>query len=105
MRREIPALRGRHDFRAFARIGQGSRDAVRRLTDVTIVRRGEELRIEMEGTGFLHTMVRSIVGTLLDVGRGRLPPGTIRRMLKTGDRRLAGTTAPAKGLTLVEVTY
>ena len=50
-------------------------------------------------------MVRSITGTLIDVGRGRLPEGRIRRMLTTGDRRLAGTTAPPQGLSLVGVEY
>jgi tRNA pseudouridine38-40 synthase len=50
-------------------------------------------------------MVRSVVGTLLDVGRGHRPPGTVRRMLKTHDRRLAGATAPANGLTLMSVRY
>ncbi|MBI3291853.1 MAG: tRNA pseudouridine(38-40) synthase TruA, partial [Elusimicrobia bacterium] len=67
--------------------------------------RGEELHLEIEGTGFLHTMVRSLAGTLLDVARGRFAPGTIRLLLKTGERRLAGTTAPACGLALVSVTY
>ena len=104
MRREAACLKRRHDFQAFARIGSGFR-TTRTISDVQVMRRGPELHIEVAGDGFLHTMVRSIAGTLLDVGRGRLPVGTIRRMLKTGDRRLAGTTAPAYGLTLVSVTY
>ena len=104
MRREAKALVGRHDVRAFAR-GHVRGSARRLLSDVRVVRRDGELQIELEGSGFLHTMVRSIVGTLLDVGRGHRPPGTIRRMLRTGDRRLAGPTVPAKGLTLVSVAY
>jgi tRNA pseudouridine38-40 synthase len=106
MRREASALKGRHDFRAFARAGSlRGRRSRRAVSAVTLRRRAEELVLDIEGNGFLHTMVRSIAGTLIDVGRGRLPPGTIRRMLATGDRRLAGTTAPAKGLTLIEVRY
>jgi tRNA pseudouridine38-40 synthase len=105
MRREAAALKQRHDYRGFARAGSVNGNAIRTITDLRLTRQGQELRLEVEGSGFLHTMVRSIVGTLLDVGRGRLPPGTIRRMLQTGDRRLAGTTAPAKGLHLVSVTY
>ena len=105
MREEATALRGRHNFRAFTRAGSAKGDLTRTITHVRLVRAPQELRLEIEGTGFLHTMVRSIVGTLLDVGRGRLPHGTIRRMLRTGDRRLAGTTAPAKGLALVRVVY
>ena len=104
MRGEAAALRGRHDFRAFARAGP-VKDTRRAIRSIAVRRLGEEIRLDIEGDGFLHTMVRSIMGTLLDVGRGRLPPGTVRRMLRTGDRRLAGTTAPAKGLTLVSVNY
>ena len=120
MRREAAALKGRHDFRAFARVppepsahrGEGEAGGGRSLkstrppiTSVQVRRRGDELHLEVEGTGFLHMMVRSLVGTLLDIGRGRRPPGTIHRMLTTGDRRLAGTTAPAKGLSLIRVEY
>ena len=117
MRREAAALRGRHDFKAFARssgagphtkrfgVGAGRRTTVRSLTEVQLRRRGEELHFEFEGNGFLHTMVRSMTGTLLDVGCGRLAPGTIRRMLRRRDRQLAGRTAPAKGLALVSVDY
>ena len=75
------------------------------MSFVRLIRRGSELQLEIEGNGFLHTMVRSIAGTLLDIGRGRLPPGTVRRLLRAPDRRLAGTTAPACGLTLVSVEY
>ena len=105
MRREAVALKGRHDFLAFARAARPAGGAIRAITDVQLARRGSELQLEIEGNGFLHTMVRSIAGTLLDVGRGRLPPGTIRRMLRTRKRELAGTTAPAQGLALVSVGY
>jgi tRNA pseudouridine38-40 synthase len=105
MRGELAALRGRHDFRAFARAPSARRSTVRAITAIRLNRRGQELQLEVEGNGFLHTMVRSIAGTLIDVGRGHLPAGTLRRMLRTGNRRLAGTTAPANGLTLVSVAY
>ena len=105
MQREAALLRGRHDFKTFARVGDTSQATVRSITDIRLVQKQEEMQIEVAGAGFLHTMVRSIVGTLIDVGRGHLPPGTIRRMLRTGNRGLAGTTAPAKGLTLVHVVY
>ena len=107
MRRELAAIRGRHDFKAFAQAESAARQRTTRraLTEVRLTRRNAELHLELEGHGFLHTMVRSIAGTILDVGRGRLPPGTVRRMLRTKDRRLAGTTAPAKGLALVRVDY
>ena len=106
MRRELAALRGRHNFRAFARWNGAAPSRARRIiTAVSLARRGGELHLDIEGNGFLHTMVRSIAGTVIDVGRGRLPPGTVKRMLATGDRRLAGTTAPARGLALMDVRY
>lgn len=106
MRREAASLKGGHEFRAFARQDPHSRASTRRtISLIELHRRGPELHLEVEGDGFLHTMVRSIAGTLIDIGRGRLPPGTIRRLLRTGERRLAGATAPARGLTLVLVNY
>jgi len=60
---------------------------------------------EVTGNGFLHHMVRNIVGTLVEVGRGRLEPGDIKRILEACDRTLAGPTAPAQGLCLVNVNY
>ena len=103
--REAKALRGTHDFRAFARAGSTAGGTRRKIYALGVRRRGEELHMDVEGSGFLHTMVRSIVGTLLEIGRGRLPPGTIRKMLRTRQRRLAGMTAPAHGLTLGSVGY
>ncbi|MDP3722403.1 MAG: tRNA pseudouridine(38-40) synthase TruA [Candidatus Omnitrophota bacterium] len=105
MRREAARLLGRHDFRAFARAGGRPTATTRTLSAADLKRRGQEVWVELSGNGFLHTMVRSIVGTLIDVGRGHRPPGTIRRLLTTRQRRLAGPTAPARGLALVEVRY
>ncbi len=106
MRREAAALRGRHDFRAFGRADSTrGRRTGRTIHAVRLARQGQELVLDIEGNGFLHTMVRSIAGTLLDIGRGRRPSGTVRRMFATGDRSLAGTTAPARGLVLVFVDY
>jgi len=105
MRRELKAVVGRRDFRAFARATPDRKDTVRVIRRARLRRDGPELRLEVEGNGFLHTMVRSIAGTLCDVGRGRLPEGTIQRMVRTRRRALTGTTAPARGLTLVRVDY
>ena len=115
MRREAAALKGRHDFRAFARLPRQrarrsleasvERTTIRTLTVVRLRRFGAELWIDLEGDGFLHTMARSIVGTLLAIGRGQVSAGTIRRMLVSRDRMLAGPTAPAGGLTLMAVRY
>lgn len=106
MRREAMALRGRHDVRAFHRSGRPVADTRRTIVEACVIRRDpSHLDIDIEADGFLYMMVRSIVGTLLDVGRGSRPAGTVARILKTQDRRLVGPTAPAKGLCLVGVTY
>lgn len=105
MRREARSLLGRHDFRAFHKTSRPVSDARRTIRQAQLRAQGSHLYIEVEGDGFLHTMVRRIIGTLIDVGRGFRPPGTIVRILETHDRRLLGPTAPANGLCLVKVTY
>ena len=105
MRREAAGLRGRHQFGSFARQEGGGKPTDRTITHVALRRRNDELHLDLEGNGFLHTMVRSIAGTLIDIGRGRLPPGTIQRLLHHPAREHVGTTAPARGLTLVGVSY
>ncbi len=101
-------LRGTHDFRTFrsnpgpARAGE---DTVRTLRAASVRRRGDLLVLEFRGDGFLHHMVRNIVGTLVQVGRGSRSPADVRRALLARDRAAGGPTAPAFGLTLVEVEY
>jgi len=70
-------------------------------------RRGKEglLRFEIEATGFLKQMVRAIVGTLVEVGRGRIDSEEFRKIIDSKDRKMAGPTAPAHGLFLKEVKY
>jgi tRNA pseudouridine38-40 synthase len=82
-------------------------EMVRRIFASRILRRSRTsmLIYEVSGNGFLHHMVRNIVGTLIEVGRGKLEPGDILRILKARDRSMAGPTAPAQGLCLVEVEY
>ncbi|HEX3694562.1 MAG TPA: tRNA pseudouridine(38-40) synthase TruA [Polyangia bacterium] len=105
MRAAAQALCGEHDFRAFR-----ASDCERRTT-VRVVRRLEVdclenlLSLEVEATAFLKNMVRILVGTLVDIGRGRIAPTIIARMLETGDRTIGGVTAPPQGLTLVKVFY
>jgi tRNA pseudouridine38-40 synthase len=68
-------------------------------------REGEVLRYRVDGTGFLHHMVRNVVGTLVEVGRGALAPEEMERILAAQDRTAAGPTAPAQGLFLESVEY
>lgn len=106
MRREAQALRGRHDFAPFEKQGRPVMDTRRTVTDVRLIRRaGGLLEFEIEANGFLYGLVRRIVGTLIDIGRGAAPAGTIARILRTKRSDLVGPTAPARGLCLVHVTY
>jgi tRNA pseudouridine38-40 synthase len=108
MRRAAALLVGRHDFRSFRTnpgVGEGALGTVRTLHRLDVRRRGDLVTVEAEGDGFLYNMVRCIVGTLVDVGRGRWPPERVGEILEARDRSAAGPTAPARGLVLVSVDY
>ena len=115
MREAADTLLGEHDFSSFCRRPDGdvSVSLVRRILDITIRRDeaggdeadGDLVTVEVTGTAFCHQMVRSIVGTLVDVGRGRFGASDVPGMLAARDRAAAGQVAPAHGLTLVEVGY
>jgi tRNA pseudouridine38-40 synthase len=98
-------LLGRHDFRSFETNWPNRLTSIRTITDIRVERHGETVRLEVEADGFLYNMVRSIVGTLYQVGRGYWPAGKVREVLEAMDRREAGPTAPPQGLFLVRVTY
>ena len=78
---------------------------MRTIYDGSVRREGTKLTIRIQGNGFLYNMVRIIAGTLMEAGRGRYPPETVRDILEAGDRRLAGPTAPARGLILVSYEF
>ena len=105
MRRAAAALPGRHDFSAFALAGGGHRQPCRRIGAAEWLEEAGELRFRIAGEGFLRGMVRSLVGTLLEVGRGRRSPEAFRELLAGAPRAAAGPTAPAHGLCLEEVVY
>ena len=99
-------LVGSHDFASFQAAGSGVEDTVRTLSRVDVTGEARaEIRLEVEGSGFLRHMVRNIAGTLLEVGRGRREPGDLPALMAARDRTQAGPTAPAHGLTLVRVDY
>ncbi|HET9158011.1 MAG TPA: tRNA pseudouridine(38-40) synthase TruA, partial [Myxococcaceae bacterium] len=98
-------LIGTHDFSSFRAADCEAPHPRRTLRELEVQTVGAILRIEVEGTAFLKHMVRNIVGSLVEVGRGRRAPGWIGEVLAAKDRTRAGPTAPAHGLTLVEVTY
>ncbi len=97
---------GRHDFKAFESTGSPRTHTVRHVMAARWQLVGDDhLHFEIQADGFLKFMVRNIVGTLVAVGMGRMTPQAVKTIREAGDRRLAGTTAPAHGLFLVRVTY
>lgn len=98
-------LVGEHDFKGFSAAGSTVATTVRRLDRVEVAEEGEEIYFTLTGNGFLYKMVRNIVGTLLLIGEGKADPLLVRKILTTGDRQVAGPTAPPHGLTLLAVEY
>jgi tRNA pseudouridine38-40 synthase len=97
---------GEHDFAAFATAGHGRLTTVRTVFDCSVTRtENDRIRIDIAGSGFLYNMVRIIAGTLTDVGRGRLSPNDIPRIIASKDRREAGSTMPPEGLCLEWIRY
>jgi len=105
MRAAARLLVGRHDFKSFEARGSDRDNTVRTLTRLDLVEAGPELHVEVEGDGFLYRMVRNLVGTLLEVGRGHRRPEWAGEVLAACDRRTAGPCAPPHGLCLMEVRY
>lgn len=109
MHRAAQALRGTHDFSSFETHGSERKTSVRTVSDIS-VRRGADgdphlVAIEVEADGFLYNMVRTIVGTLVKVGRHVRSEAWVAEVLAATDRRAAGPTAPPQGLFLVRVEY
>ncbi len=106
MRTAAALFTGRHDFRAFTAKRPGILgDPVRTLNRCEVKRRGSEITVVFEASGFLYKMCRGIAGTLVQVGEGRFPADAVTRMLASHDRRSAGVNAPAHGLVLWKVKY
>lgn len=105
MRDAARALLGQHDFNAFRAAGCQAKTPVRNVHRLEVRRLGDWVRIDVRANAFLHHMVRNIAGTLAVVGRGEADPGWVAELLARGDRRQAGMTAPAQGLSLRRVHY
>lgn len=96
---------GRHDFSSFETEGSPRLSSIRILSFCNVTRQGETVQIEVEANGFLYNMVRSITGTLYNIGRGYWPVSHMKTILEGQDRTKAGPTAPPQGLFLMRVTY
>jgi len=105
MRRAATHLVGTHDFSAFSTSRRDGKSAVRSLTALDIRKRSDVVTFVLTANGFLHGMVRGIVGTLVEVGQGRRKPDDVKTILDSKDRSAAGKTAPARGLCLIKVAY
>jgi tRNA pseudouridine38-40 synthase len=105
MRRAARGLVGEHDFASFCRSPKPPAGTIRNLRRLTISVVGTRWESRAEANAFLHQMVRSLVGTLVATGEGRIDPGSMPRVLAGGDRSAAGHIAPPHGLALVRVRY
>ena len=99
------ALIGKHDWTSFCSASEPPDARVREMRSARVVRRGDFVELELVAEGFLRGLARSIAGALAEVGRSRRPPKWVGQVLGARDRRQAPRTAPAGGLTLVEVIY
>ncbi len=117
MQREARSLLGKHDFKAFCASGSSAKNTIRTIKKISVRKLGSRFSgfgsrfkdslivIDIEADGFLYNMARSIVGTLIEIGRGRFKKGHLRRLLHSKDRNSTGPTAPACGLCLMKVKY
>lgn len=105
MRRAARVLEGEHDFTSFCRAPKVPSSPIRRLDRLAVRRTGPLVEFRARASGFLHQMVRSLVGTLVAVGEGKMEPEAMTEVLAARSRAAAGPVAPPHGLTLVRVIY
>ena len=110
MKKEAKSLVGKKDFKSFQaspaqKAKRKQKNTVRTIRRLEIKKSGDVITIDIEADGFLHKMVRNIVGTLLEIGTKQLPPGSIQGILSKRNRTAAGKTIKSKGLCLLKVTY
>lgn len=105
MQKALSYFEGEHDFKAFKASGTSSKSSVRKIYQASLKKEGDRIIIELTGNGFLYNMVRIIVGTLVEVGLGKVKPEEIPTIIESKDRARAGKTLPPYALYLVKVEY
>lgn len=105
MKEAAAYLVGEHDFKSFCSADTQVESTVRTVYEVAVTQSGEDIVISVSGNGFLYNMVRIIAGTLLEVGKGRIEPNEMPRILEAKNRQASGPTAPPHGLTLVKYEF
>ncbi len=103
--RQAKAFVGTHYFDSFCAAGSSVEDTERTVMNATVEREGDMVIFRVEADGFLYNMVRIMVGTLIDISRGKIPPDSIERIILAKNRSAAGYTAPAHGLYLNKIHY
>jgi tRNA pseudouridine38-40 synthase len=105
MAKAAAMLVGKKDFKSFATAADKRQNSVRTILRCEVTQDGDWVYVEVEGDGFLYNMVRNVVGTLVEVGRGRWKPEKMQEILEARDRTAAGPIAPAAGLCLMWIRY
>ena len=105
MRQAGEYLLGEHDFKSFCGAGAQVKTTVRTIHSFSVERENDLITIRITGSGFLYNMVRILAGTLMEIGGGAYPPEKMQDILAARDRKAAGPTAPARGLTLIKIDY
>ena len=105
MRKAAGHLVGRHDFKSFRTTDGEEKNSVRTIKNIKIEKEGNLVYIYIEANGFLYNMARSIVGTLVEVGRGKFEIARVKEIILKRNRKFSGPTMPAKGLCMVAVKY
>ena len=105
MRAAAGYLTGMHDYKSFCGNSHMKKSTIRVIDTISIETSGSYIRVYLHGNGFLQNMVRIIIGTLLEVGYGRMQPEEMETILEAKDRKKAGPTAPPQGLCLMKVDY
>lgn len=105
MKKAARYIEGEHDFASFCAAGSQVKSTVRTVCSVEVTKPDDILYIRVCGEGFLYNMVRIIAGTLLEVGMHRRTPENVKEVIEAKDRKLAGPTAPAKGLHLLQLVF
>lgn len=105
MLKALELFKGKKDFKAFMSSGGDAKTTIREIYEVRLVEQDDEMWIYFTANGFLKQMVRNIVGTVVDIGKGRYKVNEVRDMLASCDRTKAGVTAPSRGLYLEKVFY
>lgn len=105
IKKAIKFLYGEHDFSSFACSGSNIKNKIRAIKEITVNKKGNIICFHFEANAFLYKMVRTIVGTLLEVGCGKINYLEVKKILEARNRKIAGKTVPAKGLFLMKVNY